>query len=59
MNSPYHPNYNILDSAIASESMMTGKYRGVRSSIPVPQIYVRPHAAIGLKYRGVSYLKLS
>jgi hypothetical protein len=59
MNSSPNPNSDVADIAIAPEKMMHGKYRGVAVSIPVPQIYVRPYAAIGLKYRGTSYLKLS
>lgn len=35
-----------------------GKYRGITVTVSQPRAIVNPSSAIGLRYRGASYLKL-
>lgn len=42
----------------SGETHFSGCYRGVNITIKTTPSIIRPETAIGLKYRGASYLKL-
>lgn len=42
----------------STESSLSGRYRGASVSFRIPQLPIQPASAVGLRYRGSSYLKL-